>query len=181
MVKLRSGRTYMDMSVVFDQIHRFYILIEELLAHYSITCISTLCKIKLQKPTIYYAYLLINYKIYNFITQWYPSEDETHKHIYGSNIDTYISTFIINIKNIISFPLHITIKPKICIICYDTIENNKKKSVCRQFINNKVIEHNYHTHCIEEYIKYASKSVYYGKHKYIVCPYCKQMNYSLPL
>ena len=60
--------------------------------------------------------------------------------------DTLITEFIVDIKKQISFPLCIHIKPKTCVICYDTIHTHK--SVCRRFIKTKIIEHNYHTECL---------------------------------
>ena len=194
MVRLRSGHTYIDISLVFDQIERFYIVLEELSEHYNIRyesgllpvewdeyAIMWLCRLKLKNNNVYNNYLLINYKICNFLTYWNRSSNQSNIHIQGSAIDTLITEFIVDIKQLITFPLYITCKPKVCIICYDIIDKKNNKSICRSFIKNNVIEHNYHTRCLQEYIKYKPESVYYSHKKNVVCLYCNQQNFSLHL
>jgi len=184
MVKLRSGRTYIDIESVFTQIQKFYVVTEQLLAHYNIKDIDILYKNVLKQQALYTKYLLINYKIYNFLTFWYEkshskmSDTQTH----GHTIDTLITEWIVDIKKNLSFPLHIHSDSKRCVICYDTIYT--AKSVCRRFIKNKIIEHNYHTECLKEYCKYKPHMAYYNsynKKTYIECPYCRQRQYCLPL
>ena len=184
MVKLRSGRTYIDIESVFTQIQKFYVVTEQLLAHYNIKDIDILYKDVLKQQALYTKYLLINYKIYNFLTFWSDEPPPTMSDIYshGHTIDILIAEWIINIKKHLSFSLHIHIDPLRCVICYDTIHT--AKSVCRRFIKNKIIEHNFHTECLKEYCKYKPHMAYYNcynKKTYIECPYCRQRQYCLPL
>ena len=182
MVTLRSGNIYITIDEIYNSIEKLSIVINTLFTIYNTTDIEVLLKQKLNK-NLYTRYSVIQTLIHKFIhTSVYLDNYKKD----GSKIDSLITNFIVTIKYACPITFTISIPSKICLICYDTMHKKQSKVVCRDIRKHEYICHNYHRHCLQEYIKYASHPtnrdyVVYpiGDKTYIKCLYCDKFNHSL--
>jgi len=178
MVKLRSGKIYIDQNLFNNKINEMnYLIKNKYLSTYRNELENFYLEIKEldegiqikkgKRDSKYFEYN--GKKIYlNELNKTYLNNNNFRLNLY-ENIWIKISEFLIYYKNL-KKKKYIKNGNLICLICYSLIKIGEKLNVCN--INNK--KHIFHNYCFKESLKYCSP--YHTINLDILknCPYCSQ-------